>query len=209
MAGLAGGCPGRITGGPRRRRGMRRADGGQPARERYNLGKSNSDRFRSGQSRLGHSHCRSLPDQGRRGAGGKTGADRTGFDGQDSILQHVIERVSMTNTQAAGPSRQRLLDALNRRQPDRIPVDFGGSGVTGIHVSCVAELRNYYGLEKHPVKVIHPFTMLGEVEDDLMAALGVDVKTVIGRRTPFGFENRDWKPWLFNGLKSWCREPST
>ena len=107
----------------------------------------------------------------------------------------------MTNTQAAGPSRQRLLDALNRRQPDRIPVDFGGSGVTGIHVSCVAELRNYYGLEKHPVKVIHPFTMLGEVEDDLMAALGVDVKTVIGRRTPFGFENRDWKPWLFNGLE--------
>jgi len=44
-------------------------------------------------------------------------------------------------------SRERLWDALNHRQPDRIPIDFGGTAVTGVHVSCVAELRDYYGLE--------------------------------------------------------------
>ena len=87
----------------------------------------------------------------------------------------------MTTTQAPTTSRQRLLDTLNHRQPDRIPVDFGGSPVTGIHVSCVAQLRDYFGLDHHPVKVTEPFQMLGEVEDDLKHALGIDVK---GRPRP-------------------------
>jgi len=106
----------------------------------------------------------------------------------------------MTTTQAPTTSRQRLLDALNHRQPDRIPVDFGGSPVTGIHVSCVAQLRDHFGLDRHPVKVIEPFQMLGEVEDDLKQALGVDVKGVPGRKAMFGFENANWKPWSLNGL---------
>ena len=107
----------------------------------------------------------------------------------------------MTTLTTPSTSRQRLLDALNHRQPDRIPVDFGGSSVTGIHVSCIAKLRDHFGLERHPVKVTEPFQMLGEVEDDLKAALGVDVKAVPGRKTMFGFENKDWKPWLFNDLE--------
>lgn len=107
----------------------------------------------------------------------------------------------MTTTQARSTSRQRLLDALNHRQPDRIPVDFGGSSVTGIHVSCVAQLRDHFGLHHHPVKVIEPFQMLGEVEDDLKQALQVDVKGIPGRKTMFGFENADWKPWTLNGLE--------
>ncbi len=106
----------------------------------------------------------------------------------------------MTTTQAPTTSRQRLLDSLNHRQPDRIPVDFGGSPVTGIHVSCIAQLRDHFGLDHHPVKVIEPFQMLGEVEDDLRQALGVDVKAVPGRKTMFGFENANWKPWSLNGL---------
>lgn len=58
-------------------------------------------------------------------------------------------------------SRERLITALNHKQPDRIPIDFGGTAVTGMHVSCVAGLREFYGLEKHPVRVYEPFQMLG------------------------------------------------
>lgn len=107
----------------------------------------------------------------------------------------------MTTVKSPSASRQRLLDALNHRQPDRIPIDFGASPVTGIHVSCVAKLRDHFGLDRHPVKVVEPFQMLGEVEDDLKAALGVDVKATGSRKTMFGFENKDWRPWLFNGLE--------
>lgn len=99
------------------------------------------------------------------------------------------------------PRRRRVLDALNHRTPDRVPVDFGGCAVTGVHVSCVAALREHYGLDRHPVKVWEPYQMLGLIEDDLRDAIGVDVKPVYGRTTMFGFENRDWRPWLFNGLE--------
>ena len=107
----------------------------------------------------------------------------------------------MTTVKAPSASRQRLLDAMNHRQPDRVPVDFGASPVTGIHVSCIAALRDHFGLDKHPVKVTEPFQMLGEVEDDLREALGSDVNGVPGRKVMFGFENKDWKPWRLNGLE--------
>jgi len=98
-------------------------------------------------------------------------------------------------------SRERLANALNHKQPDRVPIDFGGTAVTGVHVSCVAALRDYYGLEKRPVKVHEPFQMLGLLEDDLLDAMGVDVVGVFSRGTMFGFPTERWKTWEFNGLE--------
>jgi hypothetical protein len=80
-------------------------------------------------------------------------------------------------------------------------MDFGGSAVTGMHVSVVAKLRDHYRLEKRLVKVHEPFQMLGLIEDDLKEAIGIDVTPLPGRTTMFGFENRDWRPWTFNGLE--------
>ncbi len=53
--------------------------------------------------------------------------------------------------------------------------DFGASPVTGIHVLLVEQLRVHFGLEKKAVKVCEPYQMLGEVEEDLQEAMGVDV----------------------------------
>lgn len=99
-------------------------------------------------------------------------------------------------------SRQRVEAALNHRQPDAVPLDLGASAVTGMHVSSVYHLRQTLGLDSvgTPVKVTEPYQMLGEIKPDLMDALGVDVIGLGGRRTMFGFENKDWKPWtLFDG----------
>ncbi len=92
-------------------------------------------------------------------------------------------------------SRDRVLAALAHKTSDRVPVDFGGTFVSGIHVSVVAALRDYYGLEKRLVKVIDPGQMLGEVEEDLKQVLGVDTECVLRSTTRYGFPNRDWKPW--------------
>jgi hypothetical protein len=98
-------------------------------------------------------------------------------------------------------SRSRLDAALNHKQPDRIPIDFGGTAVTGIHVSCVAALRDYYGLERRPVRVHEPYQMLGLIDDDLSDAMGLDVTGVFPRNTMFGFSVDTWKPWRLNGLE--------
>lgn len=97
-------------------------------------------------------------------------------------------------------SRERVIAALNHRQPDKVPLDFDGTLCSGMHVTCVAALRDYYGLEKRTVKVHEPFQMLGLIEDDLKEAIGIDVIAVNGRNTMFGFPNENWKPWTFNGL---------
>ncbi len=105
-----------------------------------------------------------------------------------------------TELQASTASRERLLKTLRYEQPDRIPIDFGGTAVTGVHASCVAALRDYYGLEKRPVRVHEPFQMLALIEEDLRAAMGVDVVGVFARNTMFGFPAERWKNWNFNGL---------
>lgn len=99
-------------------------------------------------------------------------------------------------------ARQRLLDSLNHKQPDKIPIDFGGTLCSGMHVTCVAALRDYYGLDKVPVKVHEPYQMLGYINDDLKEVLGVDVEGVNPENTIFGFTNTNWKEWrLDNGLE--------
>jgi hypothetical protein len=90
--------------------------------------------------------------------------------------------------------RERLQRAL-RHQDGPIPVDFGSTAVTGMHVTCVAALREYYGLEKRPVKAHEPYQMLGLLEDDLLDALGIDTVGIVPRNTLFGFPNDRWKEW--------------
>ena len=99
-------------------------------------------------------------------------------------------------------SRQRVSLALDHKQADRIPLDLGGSAVTGMHVSSVYKLRQALKLDEPgtAVKVVEPYQMLGEIAPDLVDALGVDVVALGGPRTMFGFANERWKPWTtFDG----------
>jgi hypothetical protein len=99
-------------------------------------------------------------------------------------------------------SRERVQIALAHEEPDRVPLDLGASAVTGIHVSSVYQLRQALGLDAPgtSVKVTEPYQMLGEVEPDLMEALGVDVVGLGSEKTLFGFKTEGWRPWtLFDG----------
>ncbi|MFT3850208.1 MAG: uroporphyrinogen decarboxylase family protein [Propionivibrio sp.] len=91
-------------------------------------------------------------------------------------------------------SYQKTMAALNH-QDTPVPIDFGSNVVTGMHVTCVEALRDYYGLEKRPVKVSEPYQMLGDIEEDLKQAIGADVECVWPDSTIFGFRNENWKEW--------------
>ena len=70
-------------------------------------------------------------------------------------------------------SRERVGLILNHQEADRVPLDLGGSGTTGMHVDSVYLLRQALRLDAAgtPVKVIDPFQMLGEIAPDLVAVL--------------------------------------
>ena len=90
-------------------------------------------------------------------------------------------------------SRENFLKTINHKQPDKVVVDFGSTGVTGIHVLIVEKLREYYGLEKKPVKVVEPYQMLGEIDSELIKAMDIDVIGLFSAKNMFGVLNDNWK----------------
>ena len=90
-------------------------------------------------------------------------------------------------------SRKRLKNALSHITPDQVPLDLGGTGVTGIHVRIVEALRNHFGLEWKPVKAIEPYQMLGEIDPELVELMEVDILGLYGKKNMFGIENKNWK----------------
>jgi len=99
-------------------------------------------------------------------------------------------------------SKKIVQDSLNHKQPTRVPIDFGGTAVSGMHVSCLSALRDCYGLKKSLVKVYEPYQMLGLIEEDLKEKIGVDIEAVNPKNNIFGFPNENWKEWkLDNGLE--------
>ena len=92
-------------------------------------------------------------------------------------------------------SRERLDATLNHRQPDRVCLDLGATWVTGISASAYARLRQGLQLPPHPPRVHEPYQLLGDVDEDVRQALGIDVIGLWAKTTIFGFKNEGWKPW--------------
>jgi hypothetical protein len=90
-------------------------------------------------------------------------------------------------------SKEKTLAAVNHKG-GKIPLDMGGTGVTGIHVRAVEKLREYYGLERKPVKVTEPYQMLGEVDEVLAKTVGTDIAGILSRKDMFGIpQDEGWK----------------
>jgi uroporphyrinogen decarboxylase len=83
----------------------------------------------------------------------------------------------------APTSRERVIAALDRREPDRVPRDLGGTRFSSIHVQAYRALRPALGLPEREPVVADLSQQLALVEDDVMDALGADVRG-IGPRAP-------------------------
>jgi uroporphyrinogen decarboxylase len=88
--------------------------------------------------------------------------------------------------------RERILSALNHRQPDRVAVDFSGHRSSGIAAVAYPGLRRYLGLPPKTVRVYDIVQQLAIVDDDVLEVFGVDT-IEMGRG--FMADEKDWKPW--------------
>jgi hypothetical protein len=106
-------------------------------------------------------------------------------------------------------SRQRIATVLNREVPDRVPIDFGAGGQTGIMASTLYKIKKYYRILEpgERIKVTEPYQLLGEVDEKLRTMLDLDVVGVSGLYNMFGFKDENYKPWtLFDGTPVWVPE---
>lgn len=90
-------------------------------------------------------------------------------------------------------SRERVLAALNHREPDRVPIDFGGHRSSGIAAIAYAKLRRALHLPDRPIRVYDPVQQLAIVDDDVLDRFGVDT-IELGRG--FALEDGDWVDWI-------------
>ncbi len=71
-------------------------------------------------------------------------------------------------------SRERVLAALNHRQPDKTPIDFGGHRSSGIAAMAYPKLRKALGLKARPIRVYDPIQQLAIIDDDVLERFQVD-----------------------------------
>lgn len=76
---------------------------------------------------------------------------------------------------ASLPSRERLLRALEHQEPDRVPIDFGGSSTTAIHREGHRRLCAYLGLPDEPARLQSVMTQVAIPHPRLQAEFGADV----------------------------------
>jgi len=82
--------------------------------------------------------------------------------------------------------RERVLTALSHTEPDRVPIDFGGTVDSSIHVSTYRRLREHLGLDPGTVRVADVLQQEVLVDEDVRQATGSDTLSI-------QYEPRRWR----------------
>lgn len=94
----------------------------------------------------------------------------------------MANQVSMT-------SRERVLASVRHQQPDRVPVDLGGTPSSGISAIAYHNLKLHLGITQGHTRVYDVVQQLAQPEDTILDRFGVDVLD-IGRA--FNTHDEDW-----------------
>lgn len=73
-------------------------------------------------------------------------------------------------------ARERLLTALDHREPDRVPLDMGSTHVTGIAVRAYEGLRKELGLPAVDPTIVDDVQQIALPDEDVAQRLGIDVR---------------------------------
>ncbi len=90
-------------------------------------------------------------------------------------------------------SRERVMAALNHREPDRVPIDCSGHRSSGISAIAYAKLRRCLGLPERPIRVYDLVQQLAILDEDVLTLFGVDT-VELGRG--FAFDEESWINWV-------------
>ena len=75
--------------------------------------------------------------------------------------------------------RNRIVATLNHTEPDKIPLDLGGTSVSGIQAVAYGKLKTALGISDGDIRVYDCVQQLALVEDQVRAVLHVDTKNVV------------------------------
>ena len=76
--------------------------------------------------------------------------------------------------------RGRVLAAFSHQQPDRVPIDLGGSVVSGIGAKAYTRLKQLLNLELGETQIFDRMNQLAVVDMPVLDLLGVDTRPLKG-----------------------------
>ena len=75
-------------------------------------------------------------------------------------------------------SRERVLRALNHQEPDRVPLDLGGTHDSSIVVEGYERLKAHFGVSA-PTQIMQRMTRAATVDEAVLQALGIDTRAIV------------------------------
>lgn len=87
-------------------------------------------------------------------------------------------------------SRERILAAIEHREPDRVPVDLGSTPSSGISAIAYGRLKRHLGMGSGHTRIYDVVQQLAQPEDAMLDRCGIDVID-IGRT--FNTSDADWR----------------
>jgi len=87
--------------------------------------------------------------------------------------------------------RQRLLTALDHKEPDRIPIDLGSTQVTGISLYAYKQLRTYLDLPIEDPVICDRIQQICLPHENILKRFGVDTRGLWPKMNHTDFEDND------------------
>jgi len=88
-------------------------------------------------------------------------------------------------------SRERVMMAIQHKEPDMVPVDFGGMDCSGgIHALAYEKMAKHFRLDEE-VRIYDPIQMLAEPSEFFLRKFGADVVSVLRSTPPTGLTEED------------------
>lgn len=109
-------------------------------------------------------------------------------------------------------ARERVVAAINHRQPDRMPIDMGMYTASGISAFAYYNLRQYLGLPTDQIELYEGVQCLARVDQDMLELLHVDCILLKPRtlsyhmwqpRSPYRFEVPHYYQPVLNERGEW------
>ncbi|MCO6452800.1 MAG: hypothetical protein J5I90_18605 [Caldilineales bacterium] len=94
-------------------------------------------------------------------------------------------------------SRERVWAAIRHEEADRIPIDIGGTGCTGINLIAYGNLRRHLGITGGSARLFHTWIQVPELETAMAERLHTDTVTLPRYKMCLGIPNVEFKPWQF------------
>ncbi len=95
-------------------------------------------------------------------------------------------------------SRDRLLTALDHREPDRVPFDLGSTQITGIHKIAYEKVRSALDLPRVEPRICDAIQGLALPDDDFVERFKIDTRGL------FALNSHNWKVEVKDAGENWA-----